>query len=140
MKITQLSVFAENKPGQLIAPCRVLAEAGVNIRALSLADTQRFGILRLIVNDAATAREALEKAGFLVKTTEVVGIEVPDRPGGMAEVLGALESAAVNIEYMYAFPFGQGENAVVIFRFDNPDAAITRLQQAGINLMATHQL
>lgn len=140
MKITQLSVFAENKPGQLIAPCRVLADAGVNIRALSLADTQRFGILRLIVSDAALARQALEKAGFLVKITEVVGIEVPDRPGGMAEILAALEASAVNIEYMYAFPFGQGNNAVVIFRFDDPDAAIVRLQQAGINMLAKQEL
>jgi len=140
MKITQLSVFAENKPGQLIAPCRVLAAAGVNIRALSLADTQRFGILRLIVSDAELARQTLEKAGFLVKVTEVVAIEVPDRPGGMAEILGALEASAVNIEYMYAFPFGQGKNAVVIFRFDDPDAAIARLQQAGINMLAKQEL
>jgi len=140
MKITQLSVFAENKPGQLIAPCRVLAQAGVNIRALSLADTQRFGILRLIVDNAATAREALEMAGFLVKSTEVVAIEVPDRPGGMAEVLQALEDATVNIEYMYAFPFGQGQNAVVVFRFDHPDVAIACLQQAGINLVAKQRL
>jgi hypothetical protein len=140
MKITQLSVFAENKPGQLIAPCRALAEAGVNIRALSLADTQRFGILRLIVSDSEQARKVLEKAGFLVKATEVVAIEVADRPGGMAELLAVLESSAVNIEYMYAFPFGKGENAIVIFRFDDPDAAITSLQKAGISLVAKHEL
>jgi hypothetical protein len=140
MKITQLSVFAENKPGQLIAPCRVLAEAGVNIRALSLADTQRFGILRLIVNDSVEARQALELAGFLVKSTEVVAIEVPDRPGGMAEILTVLEKSSVNIEYMYAFPFERGQNAVVIFRFDDPDAAIACLQKAGISLVAKQEL
>ena len=140
MKITQLSVFAENKPGQLIAPCRLLAEAGVNIRALSLADTQKFGILRMIVSDADKARQALEGAGFLVKITEVVAIEVADRPGGMAEILAVLEQSAVNIEYMYAFPFGHGENAIVIFRFDDPDAAIACLQKAGVSLVAKHEL
>jgi hypothetical protein len=140
MKITQLSVFAENKPGQLIAPCRTLAEAGVNIRALSLADTQRFGILRMIVSDPQQARKVLEDSGFLVKITEVVAIEVADRPGGMAEILSVLEASAVNIEYMYAFPFGHGENAIVIFRFDDPDSAIAKLQQAGINMVGKHEL
>jgi hypothetical protein len=87
MKIQQLSIFAENKPGHLAGPCRLLAEQGVDIRALSVADTQRFGILRLIVNDAAKATKVLETAGHVVKTTEVLAVEVADQPGGLAQVL-----------------------------------------------------
>ncbi len=140
MKITQLSVFAENKPGHLVAPCKMLAESGVNIRALSLADTQKFGILRLIVSDPKKATKLLEDGGFMVKATEVLAIEVPDHPGGLSEVLSALEKSTVNIEYMYAFPFGRGEKAVLIFRFSDPDAAIKHLQSAGISLVSREEL
>ena len=140
MKITQLSIFAENKPGHLTAPCRALADAGVNIRALSLADTQRYGILRMIVSDPLMAQKVLEQAGFIVKATEVVAVEVPDRPGGLAQILAALEETSINIEYMYAFPFGRGENAVLIFRFDNPDAAIKQLQAAGVSMIMRKEL
>jgi hypothetical protein len=140
MKITQLSIFAENKPGHLTAPCRALADAGINIRALSLADTQRYGILRMIVSDPGTAQKVLEQAGFMVKATEVVAVEVPDRPGGLAQILAALEDTSINIEYMYAFPFGRGENAVLIFRFDNPDAAIKQLQAGGVSMIMRKEL
>jgi len=140
MKITQLSIFVENKPGRLAAPCRALAEAGINIRALSLADTQRYGILRMIVSDPGTAQKVLEQAGFMVKATEVVAVEVPDRPGGLAQILAALENTSINIEFMYAFPFGRGENAVLIFRFDNPDAAIKQLQAAGVSMIMRKEL
>ena len=140
MKITQLSVFAENKPGHIIAPCRLLAAAGVNIRALSLADTQRFGILRIIVPDWQAAAKILEEAGFLVKATEVLAVEVTDRPGGLARVLEVLEGTSLNIEYMYAFPFGRGAKAVLIFRFNDPDAALQRLQSAGISLIGQEEL
>ena len=140
MKIQQLSVFAENKPGHLAGPCRLLAEQGVDIRALSVADTQRFGILRLIVSDAAKATKVLESAGHVVKTTEVLAVEVTDQPGGLAHVLTALEGSPVNIEYMYAFPFGHGGKAVLIFRFADPDAAIARLLSTGINPLASAEL
>lgn len=140
MKITQLSLFAENKPGHIVAPCRVLAEAGVNIRALSLADTQRFGILRMIVPDWRAAAKILEDAGFLVKATEVLAVEVTDRPGGLARVLEVLEGTSLNIEYMYAFPFARGAKAVLIFRFNDPDAALQRLQSAGISLIGQEEL
>ena len=140
MKITQLSVFAENKPGHIIAPCRLLADAGVDLRALSLADTQRFGILRIIASDWQKAQKVLEQAGFTVRATEVVALEVPDHPGGLADVLTALKDAEINIEYMYAFPFGREKRAVLIFRFDNPDAAIARLQAAGISMVAREEL
>ncbi len=135
MKIQQLSIFAENKPGHIAGPCRLLAQNGVNIRALSLADTQRFGILRLIVSDAAKATKALEAEGHVVKATDVLAIEVPDQPGGLAAVLSALEGSPTNIEYMYAFPFGHQGKAVLIFRFDNPDSAIEVLQAKGIAVL-----
>jgi hypothetical protein len=137
MKIQQLSIFAENKPGHVAGPCRMLAEQGVNIRALSLADTQKFGILRMIVSDAAKATKALEGAGHVVKTTDVVAIEVPDQPGGLAAVLSALDGGPTNIEYMYAFPFGHQGKAVLIFRFDDPDSAIKTLQAKGIAVLSS---
>jgi hypothetical protein len=135
MKIQQLSIFAENKPGHVAGPCRLLAEQGVDIRALALADTQRFGILRLIVSDPAKATRLLEGAGYVVKATEVLAVPVADRPGGLAEVLAALEGSPVNIEYMYAFPFGHEGKAVLIFRFDDPDAAIKILQGKGLAVL-----
>ena len=135
MKIHQLSLFLENQPGQLIEPCRTLARAGVDIRTLTLADTQQFGILRLIVSDWQAGAKALRDAGYVTNITEVVGVEVPDRPGGLTELLSLLEGSGVNIEYMYAFTFGRGDKAVLIFRFSDPDAAIALLQGAGINLV-----
>jgi hypothetical protein len=140
MKIMQLSVFSENKPGHVIAPCRLLAKAGIDIRALSLADTQRFGILRMIIPEWEKAKALLEESGAAVKVTEVVAVEVPDRPGGLAEVLELFDGPGINIEYMYAFPFIRGEKAVLIFRFDQPDEAIKRLQTGGVNVLAGGEL
>lgn len=136
MKIQQLSIFAENKPGHIAGPCRLLAEHGIDIRALALADTQRFGILRLIVSDPAKAMAVLEAAGHVVKTTSVLAIPVADRPGGLAEVLAALEGTAVNIEYMYAFPRSHDGQAVLIFRFGDPDAAIPILHAKGVPVLS----
>jgi hypothetical protein len=135
MKIQQLSVFLENKPGHLVDPCRLLARGGIDIRTLSLADTREFGILRLIVSDWRQAAHLLRQAGYVVKATEVLAVEVPDRPGGLAGVLETFEGSDINIEYMYAFPFARGDKAVLIFRFDQPDAAISLLQKTGINVI-----
>jgi len=135
MKIHQLSLFLENQPGQMIEPCRLLAREGINIRTLSLADTRQFGILRVIVSDWKNAAALLETAGYVVNVTEVVAIEVGDRPGGLAELMAVFENTGINIEYMYAFPFGRQDRAVLIFRFDQPDAAIERLQAAGVNVV-----
>ena len=135
MKIHQLSLFLENQPGRLIEPCRLLAGAGIDIRTLTLADTQQFGILRMIVSDWQRGAALLRESGCVVNVVEVVAVEVPDRPGGLAEVLGLFQGGDVNIEYMYAFPFGRAVTAVLIFRFDLPDAAIARLQAAGINVL-----
>jgi len=139
MKIQQLSVFVENKPGHLAAPCVALADAGINLLTLSLADTRQFGILRLIVRDWQRAREVLTKAGFAVTVTEVLAIEVPDRPGGLAEILKVMERAKVNVEYMYAFTANMGDRAVLVFRFEDPDAAMATLAQAGVNMLSRVQ-
>lgn len=136
MKIKQLSLFLENKPGRLVEPCRLLAQAGIDIRTLSLADTQQFGILRLIVSDWQKAAALLQEAGYACKATEVLAVEVPDRPGGLAGILQIFDNSGVNIEYMYAFPFGKSGQAVLIFRFDDPDKAMERLQAAGVNVLA----
>jgi hypothetical protein len=140
MKIQQISLFAENKPGHISAPARLLAKEGIDIRALYLADTQEYGILRLIVADWQKAAALLEAQGFVVKVTEVLAVEVADRPGGLADVLSALDGSGINIEYMYAFPYFRGDQAILIFRFNDPDAAIERLQSAGINLVASEEL
>lgn len=135
MKIHQLSLFLENKPGRLSEPCRLLADAGINILTLSLADTQQFGILRLIVREWQRAEQVLRDAGWVVKPTEVVATEVEDRPGGLARILEVIEGADINIEYMYAFTFRRGDRAVLVFRFDDPDTAIGVLQGKNINVI-----
>jgi hypothetical protein len=140
MKLNQLSVFLENKPGALSAPCRLLAQAGVNIQTFSLADTQQFGILRLMVHDWARAKEVLEKQGYVVKLTEVVALEVPDHPGGLATMLEIVEQAQVNVEYMYAFTVKQSGRGLLAFRFSDPDAAIKALQAHKINVLGTSEL
>ena len=140
MKIHQLSMFLENKPGRLSEPCRLLAEADINILTLSVADTQQFGILRLIVRDWEKAKEVLEDSGCVVNVTEVVATEVEDRPGGLASILEIIESAGLNIEYMYAFTFRSGDRAVIVFRFDNPDLAIAALQSKGVNIIGGVEL
>jgi hypothetical protein len=140
MKIQQISLFAENKPGHISIPTHLLAQEGIDIRALYLADTEEYGILRMIVSDWQKAASILEAHGFVAKVTEVLAVEVDDRPGGLSDLLRALDGTGINIEYMYAFPYTRGGKAVLIFRFDDPDAAIVRLQAAGINLLASAEL
>ena len=135
MKIQQVSVFLENKPGALRQPCQLLAEAGIDIRTLTLADTRSFGILRMIVSDWQGAERLLRDSGYVTNITEVVAVEVPDRPGGLDEILSILQDSGVNIEYMYAFTSGREGKAVLIFRFDHPDRAIVLLQADGINVV-----
>ncbi|HBT46591.1 MAG TPA: amino acid-binding protein [Peptococcaceae bacterium] len=140
MKIKQLSVFLENKSGRLAAVTRLLASKGINIRALSIADTSDFGILRLIVNDPEAAYRALKEGGFTVSLTEVLGVEMPDRPGGLSSVLTHLEEAGINIEYLYAF-LGKGENgALVILRVEDLDKAIEILSAKGVQLVKAEKV
>ncbi len=137
MKVQQISIFLENKSGRLSEVTRVLGDNGINIRALSLADTTDFGILRLIVNDTDKANKVLKENGFTVGKTEVIAVEVEDRPGGLARILGILNKDNINVEYMYAFVERSQNNAVLIFRFDdqNIDKAIELLKEAGITVL-----
>ena len=123
MRASQLSIFLENRPGSLAEVMEVLARAGVNIRALSLADTAEFGVLRLIADRLEAAQAALREQGFRAQVTEVVAVEVPDRPGALSRVLTAFREAGVTVEYMYAFVGRTAAGAVMVFRLSDPDRA-----------------
>ena len=140
MRAEQISVFLENKAGRLAEVTAILAEAGVNIRALALADTSDFGVLRLIVNDNEKAKEALKNRGFTVGKTDVVAVEVEDKPGGLHRILDILHRAEINVEYMYAFVNQSGNNAVMIFRFDNIDEAVRILQENNVTVINGNQV
>ncbi|MDQ7787057.1 MAG: ACT domain-containing protein [Thermodesulfovibrionales bacterium] len=140
MNVEQISIFLENKSGRLAEVTSVLSEAGINIRALYLADTADFGILRLIVNDTEKARHALKEKGFTVEKTKVIAIEVPDRPGGLSTILSTIKGEGINVEYMYAFVEKSGENAIVIFRFDEIEKSVDILRQAGVRILEGEEL
>jgi len=140
MKLKQLSVFLENKPGRLRELCAMLAENGINIITLSLADTEQFGILRLIVKDYDKAKELLEQKGFVAKLTDVIAVEVNDQPGGLSDILKIEEQSGISVEYMYAFTIKSGENAVLLFRFDDMDKAVDALNHAGLNMLDSVEL
>lgn len=135
MKIQQIAIFMENKPGHLRGICRTLADAGVSITTLSLADTQQYGILRIITEKWLEARDALAGAGYVVNSTEVLAVEVEDKPGGLLQILDIIGENDINIEYMYAFTFRYGEKAIMVFRFNDLDKAIGALQKSGIKVL-----
>jgi hypothetical protein len=135
MKVEQISIFLENKSGRLAEVTDTLARAGINIRSLSLADTADFGILRLIVDRTEQANKVLKEGGFTVAKTEVIALQVPDVPGGLAKILSVLDGAGINVEYMYAFIHRSGDDAIVIFRFDEIDKAIRVLLDAGVRVL-----
>jgi len=135
MRAEQISVFLENKAGRLAEVSAILAKADVNIRALALADTSDFGVLRLITNDNQKAMQALKSRGFTVSKTDVVAVEVEDKPGGLNRILDILHQAGINVEYMYAFVQHNGKNAVMIFRIDAIDEAIKLLQKNNITVI-----
>jgi hypothetical protein len=138
MKIRQLSLFLENRSGQLRFPCKVLGDAGVDVLTLALADTQQFGILRLVVRDFEKGKRVLEQAGVVVNVTELLAVDVPDRPGGLAEVLAGFEQAGLGIEYMY--PFARGPLATLLFRVEDPDRAEKLLAAQGVKLVSSAEL
>jgi len=138
--VEQISIFLENKSGRLAEVTGVLAKAGVNIRALSLADTADFGILRLIVNKTDQAKQILRESGFTVAKTAVIALEVPDSPGGLAGILSTLDKAGINVEYMYAFVQRSGDNAIIIFRFDELDKATRVLLDAGVRVLRAEEV
>lgn len=140
MKVKQISVFLENKSGRLARVTRVLGENGINIRALSIADTTDFGILRLIVNDPGKAYQVLKEDGFTVSTTDVIAVEVIDEPGGLAKPLEALDNAGINIEYLYAFVQKASSAALVVFRVEQLDEAVKALQEAGTHILEENEV
>jgi hypothetical protein len=141
MKIKQLSLFLENRPGQLKVPVKALGDAGIDILTMSLADTQQFGILRIVVKESERARAVLQAAGVVVSETEVLAVDVPDRAGGLARVLEAFEAAGLGIEYMYAFATRvRGSYATLIFRLEDPDRAARLLAGQGVKLVGPAEL
>lgn len=140
MQVEQISVFLENKSGRLSEVTGILAETGVNIRALALADTSDFGVLRLIVDEKEKAVAALKDNGFTVGKTQVVAVEVEDRPGGLHRILEILKSNDLNVEYMYAYVKHTAQNAIMIFRFDNIEAAVQTLQAQGVTVIDGQRL
>ncbi len=140
MRVEQIAVFLENKSGRLAEITAILAENGINIRALSVADTADFGILRLIVDKVELAEKVLRANGFTVGKTNVIAVEVPDRTGGLATVLKSINEASLNVEYMYAFVNKTGENAVLIFRFEDMDRAIESLLKDGFTILKSEEI
>jgi hypothetical protein len=140
MQVEQISVFLENKMGRMSEVTAILAEAMVNIRALALADTSDFGVLRLIVSDNEKAISVLKENGYTVGRTEVVAVSVEDRPGGLNKILEILRGAELNVEYMYAYVRQTGQDAVMIFRFDNAVSAIEILKRNNVSIIERDQL
>ena len=135
MNVTQLSVFMENKPGHLQNVLKILADASVNIITLTIAETSDFGILRMIVNDADKAKKVLHDARITSSTTEVLAVELDDTPGSLLKAIDAFAKNSLNIEYMYAFTEKRGDKAVMIFRFDDIEAAKKALTQEGYQIV-----
>ncbi len=140
MNLQQVSIFLENKSGRLAEVTDILARNGINIRALSLADTVDFGIFRLIVSDPDKTRTILKENGFTVATNEVVAVVLSDRPGGLASILSTLQGKKINVEYMYAFVQKSEGNAVLIFRFDEVEKAVDALKKAGIRILTNEEV
>ena len=140
MRVEQIAVFLENRAGRLAEVTEILSEAGINIRALSLADTSDFGVLRMIVDDNESACKVLRDRGLTVAMTNVVAVEVPDQPGGLHRILAMMGQAGINVEYMYAFVTRPGDNAIMIFRFSDTDRALALLRETGQKLADSQAL
>lgn len=140
MKVKQVAVFLENKSGRLAEISHCLAENNVNIRALSLADTADFGILRLVADDTEKAQRVLKENGFTVGITEVVAVAAEDKPGGLDKILQVISKGDLNVEYMYAFTQKSGESGMMLFRFEKPDEAISVLKEANIRILSGEEV
>lgn len=136
MAMKQLTVFVENKKGTLVSVTKILSENNINIRALSVAETQDFGILRLIVDDAMKAMDALEEKNYLVKSIDVVGVKIGDQPGKLNEALEVLAKADINVEYLYAFMTRTEKHAYVVLRVEDNELAETTLENVGFHLIS----
>ena len=135
MIIKQISVFVENTPGRLADVTGFLAEAGINLRALSIADTTDFGILRLVADQPELALRRLKHAGFAARESEVIGVEVPDHPGGLARIIALLRDAKVSIEYLYASLEHSSDKAVIVIKVDAIESALELLAKNGISTL-----
>ena len=154
MRLKQLSLFLENKPGNVRKACRMLADNGINIETMALADTEQFGILRILVQDWERAKGVFEKNGVIVRVSDVIALAVGHRPGGLADILDVLDEANLNIEYMYGFSQRVGlekcdsvisggdvaDSAIIVFRFNDPDAALEALQKRDIRVLGSEEL
>lgn len=140
MKLKQISVFLENKEGRLKKAIGILSKASVNIRALSIADTSEFGILRLIVPEPELAQKKLEENNFVVKVNEVIAVEVPDQPGGLDSILNILYNEKINVEYLYAFVEKNEDKAIVVIRTENIDEGINALEDSDIKVMSAEDV
>ena len=140
MQVQQISIFLENRIGRLQEVTDVLAKNDINIRALSLADTSDFGILRLIVNKPDQATSILRDSGFTVRENDVIAVEVEDRPGGLARILDLFSASGISVEYMYAFVERKRDNAVMIFRVESVPRAVEALQGAGVSLLSNDEV
>ena len=136
MAIKQLTVFVQNKKGTVVEIARILSENNINLRALSIAETQEFGILRLIVNDESAAEKVLAEAGYLIKVIDVVGVKIGDAPGKLAAALSVLDEANINVEYMYAFMARTEKHAYVVIRVEDNDIAEQVLTNAGFKMIS----
>ncbi|MBO7208944.1 MAG: ACT domain-containing protein [Clostridia bacterium] len=135
MAIKQLTVFVPNQKGAMVTVTDILAKNSINLRALSIAETEDFGILRLIVNDESTAEKVLEEQGYLIKVVDVVGVKIGDQPGKLTEALDVLDKADINVEYLYAFMARTEKHAYVVLRVENNNLAETALTSAGFKLI-----
>jgi len=149
MSLKQLSLFLENKPGNVRKACRTLAENGINIETMALADTEQFGILRILVKDWQRAKEVFENNGVVVRVSDVIALAVGHRPGGLADILDVLDDAQLNIEYMYGFSQRIGlekcsnnitDSAIIVFRFNDPEVALETLLQRNIRVLGSEEL
>ena len=136
MAIKQLTVFVQNKKGTVVSVTDILSKNNINLRALSIAETQDFGILRLIVNDYKTAEEVLSENGYLIKVIDVVGVKIGDAPGKLTEALDVLDKADINVEYLYAFMARTEKHAYVVLRVESNDMAETALTNAGFKMIS----
>jgi hypothetical protein len=136
MKVTQISIFLENRKGRLFEVTRLLGKSGINIRALNIAETDDFGVLRLVVDKPEEALSVLKTGGFVANTTDIVAVEVPDRPGGLSEVLSVISEKGLNVEYMYGFVEKKTDQALLVFRFDNTEKALSALKAGRIRIVA----
>jgi hypothetical protein len=136
MKLTQISVFLENRKGRLQEVCEVLGNNGINIRALTVAESDDFGVMRIVVDNPQETTLLLKANGFVANLTEVVGVEVPDKPGGLADVLKVVSQHKINIEYMYGFLEPLSTKALLVFRFDDADRAIEALKEHKFKLVS----